>query len=219
MAPIGGKRWVLGHISTLTRDQIAKARDLGLVMTTHTNRYIWRTGSRVLEEIGAENEGTISPLASLRDAGIRFCLATDNVPVSMFHPIWQSIARLDRATGRVIAPSEKIGREDALRAATVDGAYLTFEENDKGSLEPGKLADLVALSDDPLRVDEAQIKDIVADLVVVGGRTVFRRDARARRRSATCRSRRNECRRRRAGAAVGLRVSDRLKREGDKPWL
>jgi predicted amidohydrolase YtcJ len=174
--PIGGKRWVLGHISTLTRDQIARARDLGLVMTTHTNRYIWRTGSRVLGEIGAENEGTISPLASLRDAGIRFCLATDNVPVSMFHPIWQSIARLDRATGRAVAPWEKLDREDALRAATVDGAYLTFEENDKGSLEAGKLADLAVLSDDPLRVDEARLKDIVADLVVVGGRTVYRRD-------------------------------------------
>ncbi|MGE5145421.1 MAG: amidohydrolase [Candidatus Eiseniibacteriota bacterium] len=177
VAPIGGKRWVLGHISTLTRDQILKARDLGLVMTTHTNRYIWRTGSRVLNEIGAENEGTISPIASVRDAGIPICLATDNVPVSMFYPIWQSIARQDRATGKVIAPWEKIGREDALRAATVDGAYLTFEENDKGSLEPGKLADLAALSDDPLRVDEARLKDIVADLVVVGGRTVYRREA------------------------------------------
>jgi len=173
--PIGGKRWVLGHISLLSRDQIARARDLGLVLTTHTNRYIWRTGSRVLGEIGAEREGEISPLASLCDAGVRFALATDNVPVSMFHPIWQSIARLDRATGRAIAPAEKIGREDALRAATIDGAYLTFEENDKGSLEPGKLADLVALSDDPLRVDEARIKDIAAELVVVGGRTVYQR--------------------------------------------
>lgn len=174
--PIGGKRWVLGHISLLTRDQIAQARDLGLVLTTHTNRYIFRTGSRVLAEIGAAREGEIAPLASLRDAGIRFALATDNVPVSMFHPIWQSIARRDRATGRVIAPAEKIGREDALRAATIDGAYLTFEENDKGSLEPGKLADLVALSDDPLRVDEDRIKDIAAELVVVGGRTVYARE-------------------------------------------
>jgi predicted amidohydrolase YtcJ len=177
--PIADKRWVLGHISLLTRDQIARARDLGLVLTTHTNRYIFRTGSRVLAEIGAEREDEISPLASLRDAGIRFALATDNVPVSMFHPIWQSIARRDRATGRVIAPAEKIGREDALRAATIDGAYLTFEENDKGSLEPGKLADLVALSDDPLRVDEERIRDIAAELVVVGGRTVYEREGAA----------------------------------------
>jgi predicted amidohydrolase YtcJ len=182
--PIADKRWVLGHISLLTRDQIAQARDLGLALTTHTNRYIFRTGSRVLGEIGADREGEISPLASLRDAGIRFALATDNVPVSMFHPIWQSIARRDRATGRVIAPAEKIGREDALRAATIDGAYLTFEENDKGSLEPGKLADLVALSDDPLRVDEERIKDIAAELVVVGGRTVYERDGAAARKSA-----------------------------------
>jgi predicted amidohydrolase YtcJ len=175
IAPIGGKRWVLGHISILDRDQIARARDLGLVMTTHTNRYIWRTGSRVLQDIGAERENTISPLRSLKEAGIHFCLATDNVPVSMFHPIWQSVARIDRDTCKVIAPDERIGREDALRAATVDGAYLTFEEDEKGSIEPGKLADFVVLNDDPLRTDEERVKDIEAELVVVGGRTVYER--------------------------------------------
>jgi predicted amidohydrolase YtcJ len=175
VAPIGGKRWVLGHISILTPDQIARAKDLGLVLTTHTNRYLWRTGARTLEQVGEARAHTISPLASLKKAGVRFALATDNVPVSMFYPIWQSIARQDRARGKVIAPAEKIGREDALRAATIDGAYLTFEENEKGSLEPGKLADFACLSADPLRVDETEIKDIVADLVVVGGRTVYRR--------------------------------------------
>jgi predicted amidohydrolase YtcJ len=175
IVPISGKRWVLGHVGVLSEDRIKRAGDLGLVLTTHTNRYIWRTGARTLAEVGEARADTISPLASLKRAGLRFCLATDNVPVSMFYPIWQSVARQDRASGRVIAPDQKIGREDALRAATIDGAYLTFEEDEKGSLEPGKLADFACLSADPLRVDQGEIKDIVADLVVVGGRTVYAR--------------------------------------------
>jgi len=173
--PIAGKRWVLGHISVLTPDQIARIRALGLVVTTHTNRYIWRTGARMLEEVGAANAGTISPLQSLRRAGIRFGLGTDNVPVSLFYPVWESIARRDRRSGRVIAPEERLTREEALRAVTIDAAYVTFDEDRKGSLEPGKLADFVVLDADPLTVEEDAIKDIAAELTVVGGEIVFER--------------------------------------------
>jgi predicted amidohydrolase YtcJ len=177
VVPIRDKRWIVGHISVLTRNQISKIRDLGLCVTTHTNRYIWRTGAKMVEEVGPGNEDTISPLASLRDAGVPFCLATDNVPVSLFYPVWQSVARKERIEGRVIAPSQRIGREDALRAATVNGAYLTFDEKDKGSLEPGKLADFVCLDADPLSVPEDAIKDIAAQFTVVGGKTVYRKTA------------------------------------------
>ncbi len=176
VVPIRDKRWIVGHISTLSKDQIAKIRDLGLCVTTHTNRYIWRTGAKTLQEVGPEQENTISPLADLRDAGVIFCLATDNVPVSMFYPIWQSVARKERTEGRCIAPSQRISREDALRAATINGAYLTFDEDKKGSLEPGKLADFVCLDADPLTVEEDAIKDIAADFTVVGGRMAYRKN-------------------------------------------
>lgn len=173
VVPIRDKRWIIGHLSLLTKDEITRMRDLGIVVTTHTNRYIWRTGQKMLDQVGPATEDTISPLANLRDAGVRFCLATDNVPVSLFYPIWQSVARKERLAGRVIAPSQKIGREDALRAATLNGAYLTFEEKEKGSLEPGKLADFVCLNADPLTVAEDDLKDLKAEFTVVGGRTVY----------------------------------------------
>lgn len=176
IAPIRDQRWIIGHLSVLTKEQIARARDLGLVVTTHTNRYIWRTGKKMLETVGPGNEATISPLASLRDAGVPFCLASDNVPVSLFHPIWHCVARIERTEGIVIAPEEKISREDALRAATNHGAYLTFEEGIKGSLEPGKLADFACLNKDYLDVPEEEIKDIEAEFVVVGGKTVYQRN-------------------------------------------
>jgi predicted amidohydrolase YtcJ len=175
IVPIRDRRWVIEHISTLTPDEIARMRDLGVVVTTHTNRYISKEGEILRARVGPDAEDTIVPLRSLKEAGVHVALATDNVPTSLFHPIWQAVARRDRYSDRVVAPAQTLSREDALRAATIEGAYLTFEEREKGSLEPGKLADLVVLSDDPLTCDESRLKDIVAELTLVGGRVVHAR--------------------------------------------
>lgn len=175
VVPISDRRWVLGHIGILEHDDIARIRDLGLAVSTHTNRNIYRTGAALREQVGADREDTISPLKSLRDAGVRFALATDNVPVSMFYPIWEAVARKDRASGEVIASGQRLSREEALRAATIDGAHITFEENEKGSLEAGKLADFACLTGDPLTVPEDEIKDIVAEFTVVDGEIVYER--------------------------------------------
>jgi len=87
-------------------------------------------------------------------------------------------ARVDRATGRVIGPAQRLSRADALRAATVEGAYVTFEEDQKGTIERGKLADLAVLSDDPLTCPEERLRDITAEMTIVGGRVVYERAAR-----------------------------------------
>jgi hypothetical protein len=109
------------------------------------------------------------------ERGLHVSLATDNVPVSLFYPIWQSVARRSRYTKEAIAPGESLTREQALRAATINGAWLTFEENRKGSLEPGKLADLAVLDADPMTVPEDELRTIAADITVVGGRVVYER--------------------------------------------
>jgi predicted amidohydrolase YtcJ len=175
IVPIAGKRWVIGHLNTATRGQIRRIRDLGLVMTTHTNRYVFKEGHLTRQEIGAGDPRLISPIRSIREAGIHIGLATDNVPVSLFHPVWQAVTRQNRYSGDAIQPDEALSREDALRCATIEGAWLTFEEDEKGSLEPGKLADLVVLSDDPLTCPADGLKDIVAETTIVGGRVVYQR--------------------------------------------
>ena len=103
------------------------------------------------------------------DAGVHVALSTDNVPTSLFHPIWHCIARRNRQGEKVIAPDQIVSREQALRAATNEGAYLTFEEDKKGSIEVGKLADLAVLSADPLTCAEDDIRDITADITLTGG--------------------------------------------------
>ena len=172
---ITAQRWVLGHISALTLEQIAKVRELGLVVTSHTNRYIFKEGHLLKQKLGPARENEISPLKSLIETGVRVALATDNVPTSLFYPIWQSIYRKNRYTGETIAPAEALTREQALRAATINGAYVTWEEDSKGSIEIGKLADLAVLSHDPLTADEDVLKDIYAEMTFVDGRVVYER--------------------------------------------
>jgi predicted amidohydrolase YtcJ len=95
-----------------------------------------------------------------------------NVPVSMFWPIWESIARRDRVTNERVSAEQSLTRAEALRCATHNNAFLTFDEDRKGSLEPGKLADIAVLSADPLMVDEIGIRDITSLMTMVGGRIV-----------------------------------------------
>jgi predicted amidohydrolase YtcJ len=178
VVPIGGKRWIAGHLNVVTEEQIRKLARLGIAMTTHTNRYIYKQSHITREEVGPAREDDIVPLARLKDAGVHVALATDNVPTTLFYPVWHTIARENLHTRTRIATGQRLSREDALRAATIEGAWLTFEEGEKGSLEPGKLADLAVLSADPLTCPEDAIKDIVAETTVVGGKVVYQRDAR-----------------------------------------
>jgi predicted amidohydrolase YtcJ len=172
--PIRDKRWVLSHIGPMSAAEIALTRDLGLVTSTNTNRNIYKYGSQTQKQLG-ERAGDNTPLQRLKAAGIPFSLATDNVPTSLFYPVWEVVARKDRTTGELIAPDQALSREDALRAATINGAFLSMSEHEKGSIEMGKLGDFVVLPQDPLTCPEDDLKDLTADLTVVGGRIVHQR--------------------------------------------
>jgi predicted amidohydrolase YtcJ len=72
-------------------------------------------------------------------------------------------------------PAERIGVREALELYTINAARLAFEESDKGSLETGKLGDIVVLSEDPSEVEPSQIKDIPIEMTIVGGQVAYRR--------------------------------------------
>jgi predicted amidohydrolase YtcJ len=169
--PLKGRRWVIGHISLLSPKDIEKIVHMGLLVTPHTNEFIYKEGRATQARLPPDRQGENTPLRDLLDAGVTVGLVTDNVPVSMFWPIWQSIARRDRAN-EPVSPEQALTRAEALRCATLNNAHLTFDESRKGSLEPGKLADLAVLSADPLSAEEIDIRDIKSLMTMVGGRIV-----------------------------------------------
>lgn len=176
IAPIAGQRWVLGHIVSLTPEQVKQVAGLGLAVTTHLTAYIYKRGSELVDKLGRERAGEIVPLRSLREAGVPISFGSDNAPLSLFQSIALAVARRDR-TGAVISPEQALTREEALECATLGGAKLTFEDDEKGSIAIGKLADLAVLSADPLGCAPDELGRIVSQLTIVDGRIVYRSEA------------------------------------------
>lgn len=172
-APIHDLGWVVAHPVTLDARQVGMIRDLGVMITTHTNSYIWNHASATLARIGKDKEETLCPIRSLLDAGVTVSLATDNVPISLWPCIWQAVERVDRATGQVIAPGQRISREEALACATVHGARLCLDEAERGTLEAGKLADLIVLAENPLTVPPERLRALAPDVTIAGGKIVY----------------------------------------------
>jgi predicted amidohydrolase YtcJ len=111
---------------------------------------------------------------SFLDQGIRVAGASDHVP-GPYEPLMaiQSMVTRKDYRGRVWGANQKITVDEALRICTLHGAYSSFEEDSKGSITPGKLADFVVLGEDPHRVDPEHIKDIPVVRTVVGGQTMY----------------------------------------------
>jgi predicted amidohydrolase YtcJ len=172
VVPLAGKRWVIAHIASFSKRDIERIVRMGLVLTTHTNNNLYKGLHAEAQRLPPERHREIVPLRSLLDAGVKVSLGTDNVPISLFLPIWQTIARTSFQTGQRVAPEEALTRAQALRCAAANGAYLTFDEDKKGSLQPGKFADLAVLSADPLMVEEPKIAGIVSQMTMVGGKIV-----------------------------------------------
>ena len=165
--PIDDLRWVLGHQPVLTQEMIATVHDLVLVITTHTNRHIYKDGDVWVGRHKAVND--IVPLRRLLDAGIPVAFGSDNLPVSLFGPISHAVLRQSR-NGNPVAPDQAISRAEALTIATMGGAWLTHDESTRGSITPGKLADLVILNDNPLTCAPEALAGLRADHLIIDGR-------------------------------------------------
>ena len=139
------------------------------VIATVTPNFMYMASDRFnLQQIG---ERAI-PIRRLLDAGVPVSLSSDNVPYSMLWTMWEALARWDADSGRALGES-RLGREEALRLVTQTGPLISFEEHRKGTLEPGKLADLVVLDTDPLTCEQDRLKDISVLRTFVGGRETF----------------------------------------------
>ena len=101
-------------------------------------------------------------------------MASDNVPTTLWYPVWEAVTRQNLYIDGPVAPEQALTRQQALNCATIEGAYLTGEENVKGSLEVGKFADMAILTEDPLTCSEDKIKEIMATVTMVNGEIVYK---------------------------------------------
>ncbi|MGI9521930.1 MAG: amidohydrolase family protein [Hyphomicrobiaceae bacterium] len=173
-AQISDQRWLIEHVGMFNMDEVKRIQDLGLVLQAYSTKWIEQDGEALREKYGEAGAEQKLPMRDLIDSGIHVSLATDNVPPTLFAPISQVVTRKTNA-GRVLGPGQAISRIEALACASREGAWLSFEENDRGTIEVGKFADLAILSDDLLEVDEARIPSVVADHVITAGYSVYER--------------------------------------------
>jgi predicted amidohydrolase YtcJ len=169
-------RFSIVHAQTVRQDQLDAIKELNLYPTffpSHT--FYWGDWHRE-SVLGEERAQKISPLKSALDRGIVFGIHTDApvVLLNQFDAIQHAVLRKTR-TGVVLGADERVDVYTALKASTLWGAYMYHEENKKGSIRPGKLADLIIIDKNPLKVQPGQLRDIQVLETIKEGRTVFRR--------------------------------------------
>ena len=173
-APIDGLRWVVEHGFLPRDDHFPRMRALGLSVTAQNHLYV--AAPSLVKYWGAQRAVWTTPVRAYLDAGIPVSLGTDS-PVVPWDPWWMLHHFTTRGTisAGVLDPSQSITREEALEAVTRSYAHLTFEEEEKGTLEVGMVADLVVTTDHVLECEDPCLESMQVDLTVVGGRIVYER--------------------------------------------
>ena len=168
--PLKGKRWTLAHVLQTTESQLERIRNMGLLVETIPLTELWLRGTPYLDN--PDLADTAVAHRRYLERGVDFSFGTDNKPYNPFATLWAAVARRERVTDQVLGPGQRLTRLEALRAFTIGGARFSFDEDRRGSLEPGKLADLAVLSGDLLGMPEAEIPHLESRLTMLGGKIV-----------------------------------------------
>lgn len=170
--PITARRWTIEHGFIPRADQFPRMKALNLIISAQDHLYL--AGPSLVKYWGMKRAAWTTPVRAYLDRGFVVAGGTDS-PVVPYSPLWAIYHFVTRQTigGDVLGADQKISRRDALRIATINNAYLTAEERLKGSIEPGKLADLVVLPEDILTCPEKQIEQMRVAMTMVGGRVVY----------------------------------------------
>ncbi len=170
--PVKNLRWALAHVNQINASQLERMRRLGMYAAVHPWAVI---NGGIMHESFGDEAYDMPPLTTIQNSGVTWGLGTDATAANQYLPFTTlSFAVTGKmAGGARTVIRQTISREDALIAHTRKNAYFVFQEGNLGSIQPGKLADLVVLDRDYLTIPADQIKDISPVMTMVDGRVVF----------------------------------------------
>jgi predicted amidohydrolase YtcJ len=173
---IAGRRWTIEHGFIPRGDQFPRMKKLDLAISAQDHLYL--AGPSLVKMWGAKRAAWVTPVRAYLDAGLPVSGGTDSSVVP-YPPLWVFYHFVTRntITGGVLGEDQKISREEALKLLTINNAWLTFDEKTKGSIEVGKLADLVLLPEDLMTVDAKRIEQMPVLMTVVGGKVVYQHES------------------------------------------
>jgi hypothetical protein len=165
-APSQNHRHRIEHCSILNQKLIARMRKLGIVASVQPHFVI--SDFWTVDRVGPERARWAYPFKTLIEKGVVVASGSD-CPVELINPllgVWAAVAREDNV-------NESLSVEEALKTYTSNAAYASFDEDKKGTIQNGKLADLTVLSDDPTKISPEKIRDISVEMVIVNGKIVY----------------------------------------------
>ncbi len=175
--PVDDPRLILIHAQMSREDQLQAMQELG-VTPSFFSAHTWFWGDRhrdvFLGERRAEN---ISPAASAQSLGLKYSVHLDSpvVPMRPLQALWSTVYRKTRS-GKILGKAQRVDMMQALRALTIDAAWQVFQEENIGSLEPGKAADMIILNGNLLDAGEKKLRKMKVDRTLVGGVTLYQRE-------------------------------------------
>lgn len=176
--PKWDRRFRIEHAQHVRFSDIAKFKELGVIASVQPYHCI-DDGVWAEKRIGKERIKYTYPFKSFIDNGINICFGSDwyVAPLNAIYGIYAAVTRrtLDDKNPNGWIPEQKISIEDAIKCYTINNAYAAFEENIKGSIEAGKLADFVLLNENLLKVAPEKIRDVKVEMTILGGNVVYKK--------------------------------------------
>jgi predicted amidohydrolase YtcJ len=177
--PNWDRRFHIEHAQHLRSQDIPRMAKLGVIASVQPT-HLMEDGNWAVKRIGTERLKYMHPYNSFLKAGVIVDFGTD-FPVVTLNPLvglYMAVTRRtsDEKNPNGLEPQEKISIEEAIKCYTLNSAYAEFQENKKGSIEPGKLADFVVLDKDILTIDPVKIKEVKVDMTVLGGKIIYKAD-------------------------------------------
>jgi predicted amidohydrolase YtcJ len=184
--PVRARRPSITHASFMSSEAIAKMRALGVVANLQP-AWLYLDGKTLLQQFGSGRLAYFHPYRTLAEQGVTVGGGSDHMqkigslrsinPYNPFLGMWTTIVRTPRGSEAPLHPEQNLTREQAIRLYTINNAFLTFEEERKGSLEPGKFADFIVLDRDILSCPVEEVKDIKVEATYLGGARIYARGA------------------------------------------